>query len=72
MEPVQSDEAFVSVTVRDEAMNEAFNYWFQSNQIQLDLLYRRRYPMILSRNEKEGPSSHGLSQGCINAFELLF
>ena len=69
MEPVQSDEAFVSVTVRDEAMNEAFNYWFQSNQIQLDLLYRRRYPMILSRNENERALVHGLSQGNVDPFE---
>ena len=60
MEPVQGEDAFVSITVRDEAMNEAFNYWFQSNQIQLVLLYRRRYPMILSRKEKEGAMFHGL------------
>jgi hypothetical protein len=71
MEPVQSDEAFVSVTVRDEAMNDAFNYWFQSNQIQLDLLYRRRYPMILSRDEKEGALRHGLTQGSVDAFDVF-
>ena len=61
----------MSITVRDEAMNEAFNYWFQSNQIQLDLLYRRRYPMILSRKENEGSVSHGLPQGSVNDFELF-